>query len=335
MDFLSTSSIANIVYRSELLRVLREFFSCRNFIEVQTPVLSADVLVDRYVEPICVRDNSLPLNYHGNRNYYLQTSPEFAMKRLLVSGLQSIYQICPAFRRNDRGKMHNIEFTMLEWYRAGDDYETGMNFLAELIVSVFDNPVLKRAGKNLPTISFVRFEEIFVEYVGQSFRNLSAVDFRKIADLRGVKYPESYTNNCTDESVWLDLFFSEFVQPELECAIVYDYPVTQSQLARCGVDGDGNKISERFELFLGGVEVANGYHELTDAAELRIRLGQVAAERGADNGLQLPVESRLLRAMEYGLPESSGTALGIERLLMYLLNAESIDDVITFPIEYC
>ncbi|MDR2642410.1 MAG: EF-P lysine aminoacylase GenX [Planctomycetaceae bacterium] len=333
-NFLPTASIENIRYRSELLRTIREFFICRNFIEVQTPALSADTLVDRYVEPICVKDDSLPVNYHGNQNYYLQTSPEFAMKRLLAAGLNAIYQICPAFRRGDRGKLHNIEFTMLEWYRAGDNYEMGMNILAELIQSVFDNPVFKCIRENCPTISFVQFDEIFCQYVGQSFRSLSIADFRELADLRGINYPESYIHNG-NESAWTDLFFSELVQPELESVIVYDYPEGQSQLARCGMDSKGNKISERFELFLGGIEIANGYHELTDSTELRRRLRQVTAIRVEDGGLQFPVESRLLQAMESGLPPASGTALGIDRLLLYILNANSLNDVIAFPIEYC
>jgi lysyl-tRNA synthetase class 2 len=334
MEFLPTASLENIRYRSELLRAIREFFNDRNFIEVQTPILSADTVIDHFVEPICVCDNSLPLNYHGNRNYYLQTSPEFAMKRLLAAGLNSIYQICPAFRRGDRGRLHNIEFTMLEWYRAGDNYKTGMQFLAELVQSIFDNPIFNRSKKIFPSISFVSFEELFCQYVGQSFRRLSIQDFRKTADSSGVQYPESYADN-NNELVWIDLFFSEFIQPKLKYTIVYDYPESQSQLAQNGIDKNGNKISERFELFLNGIEIANGYHELVDSAEIRKRFEQISKKRIEDGKLPLPIESRLLNAMKFGLPTSSGTALGIDRLLLYLLDAESIDDVITFPIEIC
>jgi lysyl-tRNA synthetase class 2 len=326
--------LENICYRSELLSAIRVFFESRKFVEVQTPVLSADTVVDRYVEPIIVSDSSLPLNYRGDRNYYLQTSPEFAMKRLLVAGMKSIYQICPAFRRGDRGKLHNIEFTMLEWYRAGDNYNDGMKFLAELTLTIFNNPALNRARKIFPTISFLRFDDLFCRYVGCSFRSLSTRDFRRIADGCGVKYPESYlADGC--ELEWIDLFFSELIQPHLEGVIVYDYPAGQSQLACCRIDDEGNKVSERFELFLNGIEIANGYHELTDANEIRNRFEQVAKIRANDGEIKLPVESRLLKAMESGLPSSSGTALGIDRLQLYLLDAESIDEVITFPIEFC
>ncbi|MDR2170178.1 MAG: EF-P lysine aminoacylase GenX [Planctomycetaceae bacterium] len=333
--FLPTASLSNIIYRSELLRAVRVFFDGFGFIEVQTPVLSADTVIDNYVEPLCVCDASLPINFHGSRNYYLQTSPEFAMKRLLAAGMDSIYQICPAFRCGDRGKLHNIEFTMLEWYRTGDNYETGMRLLAELVQAIFDNKVFQKIKKNFPPISFMRFDEIFCKYVGQSFRNLSIKEFSDIAKLRGVCYPDSYLVEGS-ELLWIDLFFSEFAQPELNGVIVYDYPEGQSQLACCGTDINGNKISERFELFLGGIEIANGYHELSDAEELRERLQNVAAKRENEGKIKFPVESRLLQAMESesGLPPSSGTALGIDRLLLYLLDANSIDDVITFPIEY-
>ncbi|MDR1053124.1 MAG: EF-P lysine aminoacylase GenX [Planctomycetaceae bacterium] len=332
--FLPTASIENIFYRSELLKSVRDFFDWYRFIEVQTPVLSADTVIDRYVEPIRVNDDSLPLTYRGDRNYYLQTSPEFAMKRLLSAGVEAIYQICPAFRRGDRGELHNIEFTMLEWYRVGDDYAAGMRFLSELVQSIFAAPVFQEIRSDFPTISLVRFDDIFCEHVGQSFRNLSAKDFRELADKRGICYPESYVSGG-NENLWIDLFFSELVQPKLSSSIVYDYPAGQSQLARCRINENGNIVTERFELYLGGVEIANGYHELVDVAELRERLERISAEKVEDGGTKFPIESRLLKAMEHGLPPSSGTALGIDRLLLYILNAKSIDEVITFPIERC
>ncbi|MDR1478101.1 MAG: EF-P lysine aminoacylase GenX [Planctomycetaceae bacterium] len=332
--FLPTLSFSSVMCRSHLLRAIRVFFEGRGFVEVQTPVLSADTVVDRFVEPIFVNDESLPLTYRNDRNYYLQTSPEFAMKRLLSAGFDAIFQICPAFRRWDRGVLHNIEFTMLEWYRVGDDYYSGMRFLWELVSSVLGNSLFQHLERNFSEISFVKFDEIFTKYVGKNYRGLSIEKFRVIADERGIGYPESFLGEG-NELLWIDLLFSELVQPELRAAIVYDYPEGQSQLAKCRTNDEGVVVSERFELFLGGVEVANGYNELTDAKELRERLSRVSAARVLDGAAVLPVESRLLRAMEYGLPESSGTALGVDRLLLYILGAKSIDDVIAFPIEYC
>lgn len=339
MSFLPTASLENLRCRAELLRRLRSFFDRQGLIEVQVPVLSADTIVDRYVEPLCVTDTSLPETPYGNHDYFLQTSPEFAMKRLLAAGLDGLYQIGPVFRKGDRGKDHNVEFTMLEWYRAGDDYRRGMEFLDRMVREVAE-PLSFFARKS-PRLSELFSRPIPVRSYRSLFRDFSGLDphratckqLRETAQKLEVAYPESFLETDSDTEPWLDLLFSETIQPRLEAAIVCDYPASQSQLARTGVVEDGIAVSERFELFLNGIEIANGYHELLDPETLRARFRNTANLRRQDGRRALPVESRLLQAMESGLPPSSGTALGVDRLLMVLLAAESLDEVLTFPIE--
>ena len=315
----------NLRFRSELLRHVRRFFHDRNFCEVQTPVLSADTNVDCNLDPLAITEKSLPLNHHNTRQYYLQTSPEFSMKRLLAAGLNPIFQIAPVFRLGDRGQFHNIEFTMLEWYRAGDNYQTGMFLLAELVRFLFDAHDIE-----LGIIGYCTYQNIFESEVGINPHTATVDDLRLICDDRRIVYPDSDWADSPDD--WLDLLFAEVVQPALESVIIYDFPASQSQLAEIRQDGE-HAVSERFELFLKGQEIANGYHEVRDAAELRRRFRKNRERRLARGQSWLPIDSRLLTIMEFGFPPSCGTALGIDRLLMVMLDAETIDDVLTFPIE--
>lgn len=315
----------NLRFRSELLRDIRQFFHDRNFCEVQTPVLSADTIVDCNLEPFVVTEKMLPLNHHNTRQYYLQTSPEFAMKRLLAAGLDPIFQIAPVFRSGDRGRLHNIEFSMLEWYRIGDNYQTGMFFLAELIRFLFDTHKIK-----ISEIGYSTYRDIFESEVGINPHTATMDELRTICNSRRISYPDSNWGDQPDD--WLDLLFLELVQPALESVIIYDFPDSQSQLARIRQEEE-YAVSERFELFLKGHEIASGYHEARDAAELRRRFHKNRERRLARGQAWLPVSSRLLTVMELGFPPCSGTALGIDRLLMIMLDADSIEDVLTFPIE--
>jgi lysyl-tRNA synthetase class 2 len=312
--------VKNICFRSELLRNIRQFFYDRNFCEVQTPVLSADTIVDCYIDPLAVADSALPLNHHGTKTYFLQTSPEFAMKRLLADGMEAVFQIAPVFRKGDRGQFHNIEFTMLEWYRVGDDYQTGMALLAELVQTLIKTEA----------ISFRSYRDIFETTIGINPHRTKVRELQTAAEKYGIASPDSYRTETVD--AWLHLLFSEMIQPKLDAVIVYDYPASQSQLAQLRQE-QGIQVSERFELFLKGIEIANGYHELCDASELRRRFQHQLQNRLAAGSSVLPIESRLLAAMESHFPPCSGTALGIDRLLMVMLHAETIDEVLAFPFE--
>jgi len=317
----------NLRFRSELLRNVRQFFYDRNFCEVQTPVLSADTTVERYLDPLAVSEKSLPINHHKTKKYYLQTSPEFAMKRLLAAGLDPIFQIAPVLRLGDRGQFHNVEFTMLEWYRIGDNYQTGMFLLAELIHFLFDSLEIELPGGGM---GHSTYRDVFEFQTGLNPHSATIEELRTVCNAHKIAYPESDWTDLADD--WLDLIFSEMVQPELESVVIYDYPQSQPQLAKIRND-EGYAVSERFELFLKGCEIASGYHEARDAAELRHRFQANREHRLAQGRSWLPIDSRLLTVMELGFPPCSGTALGIDRLLMVMLDAETIEDVLTFPIE--
>lgn len=354
--FRPTASLDNLRRRAALYRELRAFFDERDFVEVSTPTLSRDVVVDRFVESIPVavsrcwqeRDALVARRFDDAETarrmaetFYLQTSPEFAMKRLVASGMDAIYQLAPAFRRGDRGTTHNVEFTMLEWYRVGDDYPTGRRFLADLFegvarafyerTSVAPQPWSKRRAIERS------FGDVFFDATGLDPHRCAVDDLRRYADRRQIAYPDAYVelDGATTRDDWIDLVFSEAVQPSLGFdapIILYDYPASQSQLARVAVV-DGRAVSRRFEAFVNGLELANGYDELLDSSVLRDRIGVVSEERRRDGSCELPRESRLLAAMDAGLPPCSGCALGVDRLLCALLGTNRIDDVVAFPIE--
>jgi lysyl-tRNA synthetase class 2 len=366
-----TAPLENLRRRAALYRTIRAFFDNLGFIETTTPFLSRDTVVDRFVEPISVRvpfcwsekDDFAERRFSDPETarreattFYLQTSPEFAMKRLIAAGMDAIYQLAPACRRGDRGAWHNVEFTMLEWYRRADDYRAGRRLLADLALNVanrfFAETGLepKRWAQN--AVVERTFADVFEEKTGINPHWATCGELRDFADRAKVAYPESYVaeengENCeagesgATKDDWLDLIFAEVVQPELgvdAATVVYDYPASQSQLAKTRREWDDERkttfdVTERFELFVDGVELANGYHELLDASVLRARIEATSEERRRDGSGELPRESRLLQAMEAGLPACSGCALGVDRFLATLLGAKSLDETLAFPIE--
>jgi lysyl-tRNA synthetase class 2 len=258
----------------------------------------------------------------GDGVRWLQTSPEFGMKRLLASGAKSIYQIAKCFRGGESGARHNPEFTMLEWYRAGDDYAAGMRLLDELAAALFERGAAERLSYR---DAFQRCLELDPHTA--TWDQLAAAASTKQLGVDG--------DFSRDRDDWLDLLLSECVQPALgrgQPTIVYDYPASQAALARTRTC-DGVEVAERFELFVEGVELANGYHELLNADELRRRNERANAARQADGRRCLPSESRLLAAMDAGLAACSGCALGVDRLVMLTLGVDEIDQVIAFPFE--
>ncbi|MGI5832295.1 MAG: EF-P lysine aminoacylase EpmA [Thermoguttaceae bacterium] len=326
LPFRPTASVAVLKERALLLNRLRRFFDERGFFEVQTPVLSRDVLLDRYIEPLSVAI--------GRETFYLQTSPEFALKRILASGSGPIYEITPAFRQGDRGPLHNVEFTLLEWYRSGDGYAEGIALLGELA-----DTFLPSAGAKTVCRSF---GALFLAATGINPHGATAEELRRVADRLAPGYPESYVTGDPPAAPddWIDYLFEEKVQPSLGAEspiILCDYPVSQSQLAEIGApldpDGGASSVTHRFELFAKGIELANGYNELTDPTVLRARFAETARLRTRRGAPKLPVESRLLAAMDVGLPHASGCALGVDRLLMVRLGLATIDEVIPFPTE--
>jgi lysyl-tRNA synthetase class 2 len=322
-DFLPAADWPHLRLRAQLLEKARGFFKDRGFLEVETPILSHDIVVDRHLDPFTTVLSPDPRRPHEGETLYLQTSPEFAMKRLLAAGGTAIYQITKAFRNGgERGRLHNPEFTMVEWYRVDDDLDAGMELLSDFAKELLGRGAAER----------VTYRQAFEQCFGVDPHAAAIETLLSAARGRAIDVPVSLSR---DRDGLLNLLMSERIEPQLGCKcpiIVYDYPASQAALAR--VRDDGGPVAERFELYVDGIELANGYHELLDAEVLRQRSRSVNDERARDGKPRLPEKSRLLAAMETGLPACSGTALGYDRLVMVAARASAIDQVIAFPIEF-
>ncbi len=322
--FMPTASLATLRQRSLLLRKIRSFFEARQFIDVETPLISRDTIIDAYIEPMRLSGESVVGEEQQDGDLFLQTSPEFAMKRLIASGATAIYQICKAFRKGEAGRRHNPEFTMLEWYRAGDDMSAGMELLADFAKHLFG------AGE----VDSISYRNAFVQHANVDPFSASVDQLRVACESACVD--TSAFEGDQDRDSWLNLIMSEIVEPKLGVAnlqIIFHFPASQSALAKVCTTDAGHEVAERFELYVDGVELANGYHELLDADELASRNEKMNSKREADGGERLPSESKLLEAMRHGLPACSGVALGVDRLMMVLLEKESIMEVIAFPFD--
>lgn len=323
-DWRPSASIETLKARAQLLAAIRAFFLAREVLEVQTPVLSRYATVDRHIESFAVHLTSQPstLTPHG----FLQTSPEFAMKRLLAAGSGPIWQLAPVFRVDEQGRHHNAEFTMLEWYRPGFDHRRLMGEVEALLRSC-----------GAPASGWRRFSyrEAFETCAGFDPHALDAAALRARLAAHGVAEPDALTQDeCADRDFWLDLWMSHVVGPQLGLdapAFLYDFPASQAALAR--VRDDVPPVAERFELFWCGIELANGFHELTDAGEQQRRFEADQAWRRARGRAVPPYDRDLIAALQAGLPDCAGVALGIDRLLMLLLGKSRIDEVIAFPAD--
>lgn len=316
-----SADLISLQRRSEIVWSIRSFFQAAGFWEVHTPLLCQDTILDRYIEPLSVPGEFLAIPGLENIQFYLQTSPEFAMKRLLAAGAEKIYQIGSVFRAGERGPLHNPEFTMLEWYRCGDNFEQGIQFLKELIQCLLPGTTPQQAS----------YQSLFLHYVGLC--PLTCDDQSLVRAARKRQLTEGH-DWSSDRDDWLNLLFSELVQPNLgmqQPIIVTHYPASQSALAR--IAASDPRVSERYELFAYGVELANGYHELIEPEELRQRIEKVRQQRVADGKPEFRENSRLIQAMKDGMPSCSGCALGLDRMIMVIQRAQSIDQVIAFPIE--
>ena len=297
-----------------MLKDIRAFFDGRDVLEVDTPLLASAGNTDPHIESLTT--------IFRDQNYYLNTSPEFAMKRLLSVQGESIYQICKAFRDDELGPMHNPEFTMLEWYRTGFDMHQLMDEVEALVLAL----------TNEYQASFVRFSyaQAFKQYAGLNPHQARADDFRACAIEHGIEQPVGLEDN-KDE--WLDWLLTQLVLPSLpsdQFSFIYDYPASQCALARLRKNEEGLQVASRFELFYGKTELANGFHELTNAGEQRQRFKDENRIRLLENKRAIKIDEHLLSALEHGLPDCSGVALGLDRLLMILIGSRSIDNVLSF-----
>ncbi len=312
MDWRPSASLDLLRQRAALFARIRDFFAARNVLEVDTPLLCSSGVTDPALEPLRVeRGTSIA------RPRYLQTSPEYAMKRLLAAGSGPIFQLSRAFRDGEAGSRHNPEFTLLEWYRPGLDQHQLMAEVAELVnVCLGQRPV-----------ETLRYRDLFHQQLGIDPCRAPLVELEAVA--RDHLDPGGL---CGDRDLWLDLLMSHVIEPSLAgrgMVFVYDYPASQAALARIE-EVDGVPVAQRFELYVDGVELANGYCELTDAAEQRARFETDNARRREHGLPEHPIDDQLIAAMEHGLPDCAGVALGVDRLLMLAAGVEDIRQVLPF-----
>ena len=295
--------------RADLLRRTRAFLDGRGLLEVETPLLSADVCVDAHLDPVTVA-------CHGRR-LFLQTSPEFAMKRLLAAGVGDCWQLCKAVRDGEAGRLHNPEFTMLEWYRVGGRYDDLIAETAGLVSEL----------TGLPEPVRLTYREAFLRFVGLDPLACDDAALLSAAERRGFR--------TGDRDHALQFLASDAVEPglaELETPVVVtNFPASQGALAR--LDPNDPRTARRFELYAGGLELANGYDELLDPDELRRRNDEQNRLRVAAGKPALPTGSRLLAAMEAGLPSCCGVAVGFDRLVMLATGATCLAEVVPFPFD--
>ena len=318
-ECLSSAPIENLVRRAALAKALRDFFDNRGFVEVQTPILSRFSVIDRHLDPIRIEARSVGVN--DDHSWYLQTSPEQSMKRLLASGLGSCYQLGSVFRSAEFGQFHNPEFTMAEWYDVQADLEGGLELLDALLQRLLDTP----------TAEHIRFAQAFEQATSMK---LFDCDLPTLAEWSLDHKLIDRADWSDDWDDWVNLIFSMVVQPSLVMTrpvIVTHFPATQAALAK--LDPHDPRTAERFEAFYLGVELANGYHELCDPDELARRAALANEQRIADGKVPLPLENPLIEAMRLGIPKCCGCALGFDRVVMLACKASGLHEVIPFPVD--
>lgn len=316
-----TATIDTLKRRAQLLADVRRFFAARQVLEVETPVLSQAAPTATYLDSF--KAQYLPPGSEP-QSYYLQTSPEFPMKRLLAAGSGDIYQIARVFRNGELGRLHNPEFTMLEWYRPALDYQGLMDEVDTLLQEV--------AG--MPAALKFSYQMLFEQYLNLDPLQAEEHQLKQTA-LSSIKgLPDDWQS---DRDGWLEMLMSEVIEPALaklkQPVIVYDFPPSQAQLARIVTHESGASVAARFEVYAGGLELANGYDECLDATELQQRFEADNRQRQQQGKSVMPLDVRLLAAIEEGLPPCTGVALGLDRLMLLITGLNQLESVQSFGFE--
>lgn len=310
-----SASLNNLKLRANLLNKIRQFFFERDVLEVETPLLCHSTATDPGLASF-----ETNMDFSGEiKPLYLQTSPEFPMKRLLAAGYGSIYQICKAFRKGEVGERHNPEFTLLEWYRVGFDHFELMDEMDQLLAFTLNTTVADR----------ISYRELFDEFCSVNPHTCDLDALEAIVKTHGITF--NYQEASRD--VWLDLIMTHVIEPHLgkdKPLFVYDYPSSQAALAKTKQEA-GYSVGQRFEVYYKSIELANGYYELADANEQRTRFEEDNAARLALGLPTIPIDQFLLEALP-SLPPCAGVALGFDRLLCLILGSQKISDVLNFPI---
>ena len=319
-NFKPTCDLQALKARAKLYQQIRQFFEQRDVLEVETPILSQAGVTDVHLASIQAQRH-----LQGKKlTHYLQTSPEFAMKRLLASGSGAIYQICKVFRDDEHGRKHNSEFTMLEWYRPHFSLKDLMFEVTDLL-----NVVLaERFGDVRPTV--LSYKHAFIDRSDLNPLKATLSELKDAAHRVGINLDLG-----DDRLAYIDLLFSHMVEPSLGFdtpVFLTDFPPELASLAKTKIDEDGELVAARFELYIEGLELANAYDELIDAAVLRSRFQADNAEREKLGLHVMPIDEYLLTALP-NMSECAGIALGIDRLLMVVMNQMKLEKVITFPAD--
>jgi lysyl-tRNA synthetase class 2 len=314
MTWKPTAPIATLEVRATMLRAAREYFTATRALEVDTPTLSAAAVTDVHLASVAATAIG--------RQCFLHTSPEYAMKRLLAAGCGDIWQICRVYRDGESGRWHNPEFTLMEWYRLGIDHHALMSDVERLVGAVMP------PSRHVDRSERLTYREAVQLHAGvDAFEDPNAVLIARL-ESAGVEVPASIR---ADRDGCLDLIMSTLVGPQLghdRLTFIYDYPASQAALAQTR-----GPVASRFEAYLDGIELANGFHELGNGSEQRARFEQDLAGRRQRGLPPMPIDEHFLAALDYGLPECSGVALGFDRLVMCAVGAKHIDEVIAFPFE--
>jgi len=312
-----TATPAALRQRARLLAALREFFAERAVLEVETPILSAAGVSDPQIESLTTRLGGSPARL------FLSTSPEFSMKRLLAAGSGDIYQVCRVFRDGERGRWHNPEFTLLEWYRLGFDEAALMREVEELMRR------LLAPKRSLAPAERLSYADAMRRHAGVDVWTAANGELDRAAERHGVA-----CEGLTDRDAKLDLLMALVVGPKLgheRPCFIYDYPASQACLAR--LKPGQPPVAARFECYLDGIELANGFHELSDPTEQRARFVRDLAARRARGQIEPPIDEHLLAALAAGMPDCAGVALGFDRLVAIALGARRLEQALAFPID--
>ncbi|HHT7855109.1 elongation factor P--(R)-beta-lysine ligase [Pasteurella multocida] len=312
-----SASIENLLARAKIIAEIRRFFTDRGLLEVETPVLSEFGVTDVHLSTF--NTTFISPTAEKSKALWLSTSPEYHMKRLLAAGSGPIFQLCHVFRNEEAGQRHNPEFTMLEWYRPHFDMYRLINEVDDLLQQILD----------CKPIESLSYQFVFQEYVGLD--PLSAEKAELVAKAKQYHLQQAEQE---DRDTLLQFLFSTVVEPNIgkeNPVAVYHFPATQAALAQ--ISSEDHRVAERFEFYYKGLELANGFHELTDVNEQLHRFEQDNVQRQKMGLPQRQIDKRLLGALQAGVPNCSGIALGVDRLLMIALGANAIHEVIAFGIE--
>ena len=313
-DYRPSMTVDLAIAKAEMLSDIRRFFASHGVLEITTPILSNHGNTDVFIESVSANFKHAGKNKIG----YLHTSPEFAMKRVLADYQIPIYQICQAFRDNEKGHKHNIEFTMLEWYRPNFNLMDLANELNALIGMIL--------GKNLPFKTY-RYAQAFLDYLNIHPFSANINTLKQSAFNHGINLDMG-----EDKQGWLDLLFSHLIEPQLGFdlpTLITDYPVATASLAKVEKDNDGFDVAKRFELYIDGIEIANAYDELANGDELLRRFESDNIEREKLGLSPIPIDMNLIKACD-DLPDCSGIALGIDRLFMVREGLSDISEAVMF-----